>query len=113
MNIYKLKDMTGGWFIGDFTPSLLKTAEIEVAVQYFKAGEHSPLHYHRVATEMTVIISGSAKINNGTVYAGDIVSVQPGESLSFHALEDTVTVVVKTPSIGNDKYLGHRGLTDE
>ena len=32
----KLSEMIGGWFIGNFEPSLLKTNYVEVAVKKYK-----------------------------------------------------------------------------
>jgi quercetin dioxygenase-like cupin family protein len=37
--------------------------------------------------------------------AGDIIVIDPNESTAFEALEDTLTVVVKTPSVAGDKYI--------
>jgi hypothetical protein len=37
--------------------------------------------------------------------AGDIIRIAPGVYTDFHALEDTVTTVVKLPGALNDKYL--------
>ena len=53
---HNLKDMIGGWFIGDFDPSVWKTSAFEVAVKEYKSG-------------------------------------------------DTITVVVKRPSVAEDKYI--------
>lgn len=36
MKTAKLEDMTKGWFIGNFNPSLLKTNDVEVAVKSYK-----------------------------------------------------------------------------
>jgi hypothetical protein len=38
------------------------------------------------------------------VESGTIVHLQPGESTDFEALEATLTVVVKRPSVKGDKY---------
>ena len=58
-----------------------------------------------IATEITVIVSGRAKMNGEIVEAGSIVKIEPGEYTDFEALEDTVTAVVKVPGALNDKYL--------
>lgn len=97
--------MTGGWFVGDFTPSLFTTPHAEMAVQHFAAGYCAPAHYHKVAHEITVIISGVAMMNDQRLIAGDIIVVQPFEIVEFQALEDTTTTVVKLPSVAGDKYL--------
>lgn len=105
MDIFKLDALTGGWFVGNFTPSLLTTPHAEVAVQHFAAGDRGAAHYHKLAQEITVIISGAAMMNDQRLIAGDIVVIQPLEIVEFWALEATTTVVVKTPSVSGDKYL--------
>ena len=105
MKTAKLDDMVKGWFIGNFNPSLLKTKDLEVAVNKYKKGDHEGKHYHKIATEYTCIISGRVKMN-GTEYGkGDIVVMEPGEATDFECLEDdTTNVVVKIPGANNDKY---------
>jgi len=34
----RIREMTGGWFIGDFEPSVLRTAAFEVAHHRYPAG---------------------------------------------------------------------------
>jgi hypothetical protein len=36
---------------------------------------------------------------------GDIIQIDENESTDFECIEDTITVVVKTKSIKNDKYI--------
>ena len=105
MKIHKLDDCTRGWFVGGFEPTLYKTTDAEVAVQRFSAGDREASHCHKIATEITVIVSGRAKMNGEIVEAGSIVKIEPGEYTDFEALEDTVTAVVKVPGALNDKYL--------
>ena len=105
MKTARLKDMTRGWFVGDFEPTLLKTTDVEVAVKEYKKGDYEQKHYHKVATEITVIISGKVRMNGLEYSAGDIIVMDPGEATDFECLEDdTKTVVVKYPGMGNDKY---------
>ena len=106
MIISNLLDMKGGWFIGNFSPSLCKNNNCEVAVKYYKKGEYEESHYHKIATEYTVIISGRVKMNGIEYKTGDIIVMQPNEETDFECLEDgTVNVVVKIPGENNDKYL--------
>ena len=102
----KLQDMVKGWFVGDFEPSLLKTGACEVAVKSYKAGDSEELHHHKVATEVTLILSGRVLMCGKEWGEGDIVVLEPGEATDFVALTDAVNVVVKTPGAKNDKYLG-------
>jgi len=102
---YKLSAHTRGWVVGDFFPSLIHSNEIEVAVQNFKAGDREAKHVHKIAKEITIIAKGSCIINEQLFNEGDIVVIAPGEAASFEALQNTVTVVIKTPSVPSDKYL--------
>jgi quercetin dioxygenase-like cupin family protein len=100
----RLADMTGGWFVGDFDPSCVRTTACEVACKHYEAGQSEPRHVHRVATELTLVASGRV-VMNGTIFeAGDIIVLEPGEPADFRTLEQTTTVVVKMPSIRGDKY---------
>ena len=105
MKQHKLSEMTRGWFVGDFNPSLFKTQDVEVAVQHFPAGTTEAEHYHAIATEITVIVSGEAEMQGKRVVAGDIVVLEPHEVTGFKAITDVTTAVVKIPGAKNDKYL--------
>lgn len=100
-----MEDMTKGWFIGNFEPSLLKTNDVEVAVKTYRKGDCEESHYHKIAAEYTVIISGRVKMNGLEYKAGDIIVMEPGEATDFECLENgTVNAVVKIPGANGDKY---------
>lgn len=99
-----LDEFSGGWFVGAFTPSLFHTTAFEVAVQHFSAGEKSLIHVHRIAEEITVVVSGEATLNGRRIYPGSIVRVPAGVAAGFEAVTDVTTVVVKMPSVPGDKY---------
>lgn len=105
MDKHNLSDFIRGWFVGGFEPSIYKTTDVEVAVQHFSKGDKESAHYHKIATEITVIVSGKARMNNYILNTGDIIRISPSEVTDFEALEDTVTAVVKLPGALNDKYL--------
>jgi quercetin dioxygenase-like cupin family protein len=105
MKLAKLKEMIGGWFIGDFAPSIYNTKEFEVGVKTYNKGDNEKNHFHKLATEFTVVASGHIMMNGEKYVAGDIIMIAPNEATDFKALEDnTITVVVKIPSIKGDKY---------
>lgn len=104
MKTAHLDDMFKGWFVGNFDPTLCRTNNVEVAVKIYSAGDSEGAHYHKIATELTVIISGSVLMNGVEYYAGDIVVMEPGDITDFEALTDAVNVVVKLPGANNDKY---------
>ena len=106
MRTGRLDAMTKGWFVGDFAPSLLRTAACEVAVKHYRAGEREELHHHRVASEVTAVVTGTVRMAGREFGPGDAVVLEPGEATAFEALTDAVSVVVKLPSVGGDKYPG-------
>ena len=94
----------GGWFIGDFDPSLLRTKDFEVSIKRHPKGEVWPKHYHAVATEYNVVISGSVRIDDEVYRRDDIFIVHPNHVVDPEFLEDCTVVCVKTPSVAGDKY---------
>jgi mannose-6-phosphate isomerase-like protein (cupin superfamily) len=101
---YNLDLFTKGWFVGNFSPSLIMTDAVEVAVKHYRAGEAEGSHYHKVATELTLIVSGRARMSGEEVGAGEIIRIEPGQSTDFIPLTDVTTVVVKMPCVKDDKY---------
>jgi len=97
--------MVKGWFIGAFEPTLYNTNDVEVGVKQYKKGDCEAAHYHKIATEFTVIIDGLVEMNGIRYSNGDIIKIQPGVSTDFKAIDDTTTVVVKIPGASNDKYI--------
>ncbi len=91
--------------MGDFSPTMHKTTDCEVAYKEYDAGFVDGKHHHKIATEFTLIIKGRAKMNDMELVAGEGVVIKPEESVEFTALEDTATLVVKIPGATDDKYI--------
>ncbi len=106
MKAYRLEDMVRGWFVGSFSPTALGTEACEVACKRYSAGEREARHYHKLATEVTLVLEGRVAFNGCQRIAGDIVVIEPKEAVEFEVLEDAVTIVVKAPGASHDKYLG-------
>ena len=104
MNIANLNDMKGGWFIGLFEPSVFKTGFAEVGLKKYKAGEVNAAHYHRIATEVTLVVRGQCRMGKFVLSEGDIVTVHPDEVSDFEALTDCELVIYKSDSTPGDKY---------
>lgn len=105
MNTAHLDDMFKGWFVGNFTPTAFSTEACEVGVKRYKAGEKESSHFHKIATEITLVLEGEIRMLGKKWGAGSIVVLCPGEATDFEALTDAVNVVVKIPGALNDKYL--------
>jgi quercetin dioxygenase-like cupin family protein len=105
MNTANLKDMVKGWFVGGFNPTAYSTEACEVGVKTYKQGDSEGAHYHKVATEITLVLSGKVTMRDQVWEAGDIIVLEPGEVTAFEAMTDATTVVVKVPGALNDKYV--------
>lgn len=106
MNVSRVDEFVGGWFIGDFSPTLEANPHVEVCLKRYAKGTTEPVHYQRVATEYTLVIAGRCRIGNRELGPDDILTIPPGEAAGFEALTDVVLIAVKTPSLPNDKVLG-------
>jgi quercetin dioxygenase-like cupin family protein len=104
MKLLNLKDMTRGWLIGDFEPSILRTQGFEVGVLTHKKGEEWAEHYHKIATEYNVLIKGKMTLNGILINEGDIFILIPNETALPEFLEDCTVLCVKVPSVIGDKY---------
>lgn len=104
MSVHRLDEMVRGWFVGPFEPTVHRTSDAEVAVKHFAAGDAEERHVHRVATEVTAIVSGRVRMDGAELGAGDILEVPPGRPSDFLALTDAVVVSVKLPAVPGDKY---------
>jgi len=104
LEIFRLDQMVKGWFVGDFSPAALRTDAAEVAVKSYKAGDREDRHLHKVASEITLILHGTAEMCDRRLGPGDIIKLSPGEASAFSAITDVTTVVVKLPSVAGDKY---------
>lgn len=101
----RLNDMVKGWFVGAFNPTAYSTDACEVAVKHYKAGDYEGKHYHKIAAEITVVVTGRVRMCGQEWGEGDIIALDPGEATDFEALTDATTVAVKTPGALNDKYI--------
>lgn len=105
MKKYKLENFTRGWVVGDFDPSIIRSKDFEVMVRYYKKGDVEAKHVHKLADEITIIVSGKFLMNGELLEAGDIIHLFPGDPTDFECLEDGSNTVIKTPSVMGDKYL--------
>ena len=104
MKEFRIEDMVKGWFVGDFEPAALRTAGCEVAFKAYRGGDTEPKHIHKIATEITVVVSGLIKMNGKRYIANSIIVIEPGEVVEFRAIFNSETICVKIPSVKGDKY---------
>lgn len=100
-----LNDFTRGWVVGNFEPSLIKTENIEVAIQEYKVGDTEAAHYHKEAIEYNVILDGTVSFNNDLYSKDEICIIEKNEITEFKAVTDARVLVIKSVSVKGDKYL--------
>ena len=105
MEIYKLKDMKGGWYIGDFIPSVFRTKLFEVSLKTHPKNEEWPTHYHKEAMEINLLVKGKLRLNDVELIEGDIFVMDKMEVVNPIFEEDCLVVCVKVPSVIGDKYI--------
>ncbi|NBO22131.1 hypothetical protein EBU94_02160 [bacterium] len=104
MNISKIDDYVRGWYVGDFQPSCYRTSHFEVGLNSHRQNEKWPIHFHKISTEINLLIEGEMTINGKKIESGDIFILEPNEIADPVFLTDCKILVVKTPSVKNDKY---------
>lgn len=105
MQVHSLNSFKGGWFIGNFEPSVLRTDAFEVCYKKHKKGEKWPKHYHAVSEEINYLIKGQMIIQKKLLRDGFIFVLEPGEIADPVFLTDCELIVVKVPSIPGDKII--------
>lgn len=105
MERLNLDSYFNGWVVGDFNPSVMRTSEIEVGVKKFLLGEKEPEHFQRLASEVTLVLTGRIRMGNQFLTSGEGLLVKPKEVLDFEALEDSIVLAIKFPSLPDDKVL--------
>ena len=103
-NKRKLTDYIGGWLIGNFNPSIVKTKDCEVAVKFVKAGTIGDNHYHKKSDEYTVILSGRAIDNEIEYIQGDIIEIKRNMKNKTIFVDDSIILSIKTDTDTNDKF---------
>ena len=105
MKIYNIKNMSGGWFVGNFSPAAYNSKDFEICYKFHAKGEYWDPHFHKIITEITLVVSGIIKINDLIFKNGDIFVIEPEETVYPEFIEDCELIVIKTPSIPGDKYI--------
>ena len=105
MRIVDISDFTRGWFVGNFDPSLVKTEDFEVCYKTFVRGQSEAPGVQRIATEVTLVVDGKARINGKILEKGSVCLISPGESADFEAITDCAVIGIKFPSVPHDKVV--------
>jgi quercetin dioxygenase-like cupin family protein len=105
MEIHKIDNFKGGWFVGDFEPSVYKNKNFEAGYKIHQKGEEWPAHYHKDSLEINYLIRGKMVIQGTEINSGDIFIIHPGEIADPVFLEECEVFIIKTPSLPGDKFI--------
>ena len=104
MKQYKLDECgLRGWFIGDFEGSVWPNKDFEICYQKNSRGQTAS-HIHKIAHEITLVISGRQLCNGKLFGPGEICVLEPGDISQIEYLEETEVVTIKVPSVPSDKH---------
>ncbi len=112
MNFYigHVKNYKGGWIMGQFLDHpLLHNDVAEIGWKKFPEDYSEPPHYHKKASELSIVIKGRMLIKEGknihTLKKGDFIFLLKNTWIQDYCIKKgTEVIVIKTPSIPNDKY---------
>ncbi len=105
MDRCRLEDFVGGWIIGDFEPSLLKTDLFEACLKIHYRDEPIDRHYHEKTIEYNTLVSGEMIVNGEHLTPNDVFVLKQGECVHAEVLtEEARVMVIKVPSIPGDKF---------
>ena len=105
MRTSNIKKFKKGWLIGDFEPSVFKNKHVEVAHHFHEANFIGERHAHMESTELTYIVRGKLVASGIELVAGDMWIYGAGEVSEVIFLEDTDLMVIRWPSIPDDKVM--------
>ncbi len=105
MKIHNIEDFTKGWIVGNFDPVVYKNPHVEVAHHFHEKGFVGEKHTHKIGTELTYIVRGSLVASGEKLITGDMFIYYPEEVACVEFLEDTDLIVIKWPSVADDKYM--------
>lgn len=105
MKKFSLSEMTRGWMVGKFSPSLYEK-DYELGFKYYKAGDCEKSHRHDLSEEVTIVLLGEVEMNGIKYCEGDIIIQEKGEYTDFKCLSERAITGVYRPdgSFANDKY---------
>ena len=112
MRVFDPERYKGGWFVGDFEPSIWRTSAYEVGYKHHVAGEAWPTHYHEHMDELTFLLEGTMHIQGQTLTGPTIFELVRGEVADPVFVTDCKVFVIKAPSVPGDKVEIQREVSD-
>ena len=96
----------GGWFLGDFEPSLIKNKDLEFGYKRIPKNTKPDYHFHKFKTEYTILLEGKIKCleSNKVIIPITCIKLSPFEKNDQYFIEDSLILIINNPSKRDDKY---------
>ena len=75
----RLNEYPGGWLVGSFSPTLVKSDEMEIGLKTFKQYAYEGFFYRKRDAEKIVVLDGCLLVNGKEYKKGDIIEIEPQE----------------------------------
>ncbi len=100
-----IHEFKNGWLMGNFVPSLVKNEAFEVAIHRHQAKTGGGDHIHKIATEYNIVVDGEVTLDHTiSIRQNGYWITEPGQSFDVYFKEYTTLLVIKLPSVTDDKY---------
>lgn len=109
MKLYDPTSFKGGWFIGDFEPSIWRTSAYEVGYKHHIAGEPWPAHYHEHMDEVTFLLEGTMRMQDQVLTGPVLFLIERNDVADPAFVTDCKVFIVKAPSVPGDKIEINKG----
>ena len=95
-----------GWFVGQFKPALIYSKDLEFGYKRIPKNTEPDFHYHKFKTEYTILLEGEilCKSINKIIRPISCIKMNPHEKNDQFYKEDSLILVINTPSVMGDKY---------
>ena len=91
--------------VDEFKPSFFKSSLYEIEILKYKLGEKHIFYYHKISSEINLLLKGKMKINGCNIYTTQIFIYEPKQIICREFLEDCEILCIKIPSINDDNYI--------
>ncbi len=99
-----IKDYLDGWLIGDFTPCLINSKDVEVGLRSFFPYEYEGFYKREKTKEFIIIINGEVLIDDIVYSKGDIVEIDPGVVYDIMPISKVDALIIKDRSGADRVY---------
>lgn len=110
MKYENIENMKLGYFLGNFSPAIFNSENVEMAIKSYNFGNYEGGYYRKTDTEIFVVLLGKVEFNGKVLSKGGMIRYEPREVKHVFPVEDSQCLVVRFP--GTKRDLHYRGEYD-